>query len=195
LTIYDTSVMEASAQSPLVAWETFFFLVGSSGAGLTGLQFVVIALISESRRRPTNREIEAFATPNILHFCAVLLISAIVSAPWHGMSRVALALGACGVAGVVYGIIVVKRARGQTGYRPVLPDWIWHSVLPLIAYTLLVVASVALTRYPRQALFVIGATSLLLLFVGIHNAWDTVTYIAVEQAQAPKESEDRDERQ
>jgi hypothetical protein len=27
-------------------------------------------------------------------------------------------------------------------------------------------------------LFVIGASALLLLFVGIHNAWDSVTYIA-----------------
>jgi predicted membrane-bound spermidine synthase len=185
--------MQEAAQSPLIAWETFFFLVGSSGAGLTGLQFVVIALISESRRRPTSREIEAFATPNILHFCAVLLIAAIVSAPWHGMSSVAFVLGACGVAGVVYGAIVVRRARRQTGYRPVLEDWLWHSVLPLIAYTLLVGASVALTHYPRQALFVVGATSLLLLFVGIHNAWDTVTYIAVEQAQTPKEHEDDEE--
>jgi F0F1-type ATP synthase assembly protein I len=141
--------MQEAAQSPLVAWETFFFLVGSSGAGLTGLQFVVIALISESRRRPTSREIEAFATPNILHFCAVLLISAIVSAPWHGMSRVAFALGACGVAGVVYGVIVVRRARRQTSYRPVLEDWIWHSGFPLVAYTLLVGASVSLKNHEQ----------------------------------------------
>lgn len=187
--------MEEAAQSPLVAWETFFFLVGSSGAALTGLQFVVIALIAESQRRATTREIEAFATPTILHFCAVLLMSAILSAPWHGLSRVAFALGACGVAGVVYGIIVVRRARRQTTYRPVLEDWLWHAVLPLIAYTLLLVASLALTRYPRQVLFVIGATALLLLFIGIHNAWDTVTYITVEQVQATKEREDREEQQ
>jgi len=111
------------------------------------------------------------------------------------MSGVALALGACGVAGVVYGLIVVTRARGQTNYRPVLEDWLWHSVFPLIAYTLLVAASVGLIRYPRQALFVVGATSLLLLFIGIHNAWDTVTYVAVEQAQTPQEREDGNERQ
>jgi len=96
---------------------------------------------------------------------------------------------------VVYGLIVVRRARRQTSYRPVLEDWIWHSVLPLIAYTLLLVVSAALIRYPRQALFGIGATSLLLLFVGIHNAWDTVTYIAVEQVQKPQEREDGHERQ
>jgi hypothetical protein len=185
--------MEEAAQSPLVAWETFFFLVGSSGAALTGLQFVVIALIAESRRRATTREIEAFATPNIVHFCAVLLISAILSAPWHGLSRVAFALGACGVAGMVYGVIVVRRARRQTTYRPVLEDWLWHSVFPLIAYTLLMVASLVLTRYPRRVLFVIGASTLLLLFIGIHNAWDTVTYITVDQAPKPEELEDQGE--
>jgi F0F1-type ATP synthase assembly protein I len=187
--------MVEAAQSPLVAWETFFFLVGSSGAALTGLQFVVIALIAESRRRATTREIEAFATPTILHFCAVLLIAAIVSAPWQSMSSVAFALGACGIAGVVYGLIVVRRARQQTTYRPVLEDWLWHSVFPLIAYSLLLVASVLLTRYPRQVLFAIGATALLLLFIGIHNAWDTITYIVVEQSETPKEHEDSDERQ
>jgi hypothetical protein len=187
LTIYDTSVMEDAAHSPLLAWETFFLLVGSSGGALTGLQFVVIALVAESRRRATPREIEAFATPTILHFCAVLLISAIMSAPWNGLSRVAFALGACGVAGVVYGVIVVRRARRQTTYRPVLEDWVWHSMLPLIAYTLLVVAAVALTRYPLQVLFIVGGTVLLLLFIGIHNAWDTVTYIAIDQAQPPEE--------
>ena len=184
--------MEAAAQSPLVAWQTFFFLVGSAGAGLTGLQFVVIALIAESRRRATTREIDAFATPTILHFCAVLLISAILSAPWYGLSRVAFALGACGLAGVLYGLLVVRRARSQTTYRPVLEDWLWHSVLPLIAYTLLLVASLALTSYPRRVLFVIGGVALLLLFVGIHNAWDTVTYITVE-AHTPEEREDSDQ--
>jgi hypothetical protein len=37
--------------------------------------------------------------------------------------------------------------------------------------------------------FVIAATALLLLFIGIHNAWDTVTYIAVERLPTPKEPE------
>jgi hypothetical protein len=30
---------------------------------------------------------------------------------------------------------------------------------------------------------VIGAATVLLVFIGIHNAWDTVTYVAVERAQ------------
>lgn len=169
---------------PLVAWQNFFFLVGSSAAGLTGLQFVVIALIAESRRQATTPEIEAFSTPTIVHFGAVLLVSAIVSAPWQGLLHVAIALGACGLAGLSYIFIVIKRARSLKTYRAVGEDWRWHVVLPLIAYTLLLVSAVFLPGHAHRILFVIGATVLLLLFVGIHNAWDAVTYITIEHPHA-----------
>jgi len=177
------------ARSSLVAWESFYVIVGSSGAALTGLQFVVIALITETKSRSTARQIDAFGTPTIVHFCAVLLVSAILSAPWLSLSSVGLALGACGVVGVVYGVIVVRRARLQNGYRPVFEDWLWHAALPLIAYALILIAAVVLPRYPQRVLFVVGAMALLLLFIGIHNAWDTVTYIAVGGLERPKEPE------
>jgi hypothetical protein len=50
---------------------------------------------------------------------------------------------------------------------------------------------VALARHASAALFVIGATALLLLFIGIHNAWDTVTYVAVERVGAGEEKDRR----
>jgi hypothetical protein len=183
--------MEEAARSPLVAWESFYVIVGSSGAALTGLQFVVIALIAESRARTSARQIDAFGTPTIVHFCAVLLVSAILSAPWPSLSNVSLALGACGLAGVGYGVIVVLRALRQTGYRPVFEDWLWHTVLPIIAYALILIAAFVLARYPHRVLFVVGGSALLLLFIGIHNAWDTVTYITVGGLQNPTEPEDR----
>jgi predicted membrane-bound spermidine synthase len=176
--------MDETAHSLLTAWETFYVIVGSSGAALTGLQFVVIALVAESPRRATTREIGAFGTPTTIHFCAVLLMSAILSAPWQGLSRVAVALGACGLTGVVYGLIVLRRTLRQTTYRPVMEDWIWHTVLPLTSYATLLVAALILPRYPRRVLFLVAATALLLLFIGIHNAWDTVTYIAIDQAES-----------
>jgi hypothetical protein len=186
--------MEEAARSPLVAWESFYVIVGSSGAALTGLQFVVIALIADARtqgaaraRESNDQSIAAFGTPTIVHFCSVLLVSAILSAPWHGLSSVGLTLGVCGLVGVVYGIIVVRRARRQTGYRPVWEDWLWHAVLPLVSYALILISAIVLRSYPQRALFVIGATALLLLFIGIHNAWDTVTYIAVGGLQPPNE--------
>ena len=64
-----------------------------------------------------------------------------------------------------------------------MEDWIFHCVLPLVAYLLLTVSGATLTRSPLPALFGIATFALLLLFIGIRNAWDTVTYVAVGMAQ------------
>lgn len=173
----------------LTAWESFYVIVGSSGAALTGLMFVVIALIADTEGRRTTTEIDAFGTPTIVHFCVALFIAAVVSAPWHTLRSVAITIATVGAVGIVYGGIVVRRARRQTGYRPVFEDWLWYSILPIIAYALFLGAGIALTRVPDGALFVIGAATLLLLLVGIHNAWDTVTYIALVQRNQRTEAQ------
>jgi hypothetical protein len=169
--------------TPFAGWESFYVIVGSSAAALTGLQFVVIALIAEARTRSTSREIAAFGTPTIVHFCVVLLVAAILNAPWTTTGRAGIAIAACGVAGVVYAMVVVRRTRRQTTYQPVLEDWVWHAILPSVAYAGLLLAGFALPSHPAPLLFVIGAMSLLLLFIGIHNAWDAVIYIATERWQ------------
>jgi hypothetical protein len=176
----------ARTLSALREWESFYVIVGSSGAALTGLQFVVLALIAESERRSTAREISAFGTPTVIHFCAVLLISAILSAPWHTLSSVAIILGACGFAGVTYGVIIMTKARRATGYKPVFEDWLWHVVLPLVAYVLVLIGASLLTSHPRDILFMIAAAVLILLFDGIHNSWDTITYFAISFSKAKK---------
>jgi hypothetical protein len=180
--------VQEAATSPFAAWENFYVIVGSSAAALIGLQFVVIALVAELRARSSHREIAAFGTPTILHFSAVLLLAAILSAPWHGLSNPAIALGACGAAGVVYASIVFRRTR-QTRYKPVLEDWLWHNVFPFLAYTAILVSAVELRSDPAAALFVIAGAALLLLFIGIHNSWDTVTFIAVERPQSVESEE------
>ncbi|MDP9205734.1 MAG: hypothetical protein M3P12_09805 [Gemmatimonadota bacterium] len=173
----------------LSLWENFYVIVGSSAGALTGLQFVVIAIVSESEARTGKREIDAFGTPTVVHFCAVLAVSAIISAPWPSLRGVSTALLISGVLGIVYTLIVVGRARQTTEYRPVLEDWIFHSAVPLIAYVLLTISAAMLPRYTLVALFGIAAFALLLLFIGIRNAWDTVTYVAVTLTPArPGES-------
>src|SRR2546421_8553850 len=91
------SIVDPTAVSPFAAWESFYVIVGSSAAALTGLQFVVVVLGAEARS--IGPEVGAFGTPTVVHFCATLLISAIVSVPWRAVSNAGLALGAGGVAG------------------------------------------------------------------------------------------------
>ena len=170
-------------------WESFYVIVGSSGAALTGLMFVVITLIADTPRRSSSSEIDAFGTPTIVHFCVVLFVAAVISAPWHHLPSVALILGALGGAGIAYESIILRRARRATGYKPVLEDWVWHVVLPMIAYATFLLAGIVLMRDAAPALFAVAASTLLLLFIGIHNAWDTVTFLAIQMRRGRAEPE------
>jgi hypothetical protein len=165
---------------PLAAWESFYVIVGSSAAALTGLFFVVVALIADLDAPGTPRAIAAFSTPNIVHFCAALLTSATLSAPWPSLAAVSIAIGAYGVAGVIYTMDVMRRTRNQADYEPVLEDWLFHVAFPLAAYVAFIVAAAAMTRAPQAALFACAAGTIGLVFIGIHNAWDTVTYLTVK---------------
>jgi hypothetical protein len=178
-----------AAQDTLLAWENFYIIVGSSAGALTGLQFVVMALVSDSQARTDTTTIDTFGTPTVVHFCAVLLVSSILSAPWPALSQAAVAVGMIGAAGVIYSLIVVRRARRVTAYKPELEDWIFHCVLPLVAYTTLLIAGVSLTFQHVPALFGVALFTLILLFVGIHNAWDTVTYVTVALKAGPTTGE------
>ncbi len=170
--------MESATPSLFAAWESFYVIVGSSAAALTGLQFVVITLGADAGNIATANTMRAFGTPTIVHFCAVLLNAAILSAPWQRHSSAALAIVAFALVGLIYTLAVLRHARRQTEYKPVLEDWLAHTVLPSIAYAAFLVGGIFLPRDPGPWLFVIAGASLILLFVGIHNAWDAVTYIA-----------------
>ena len=174
----------------LAHWESYYVILGSSGAALTGLQFVVIALIAESRQRSNPTTIGAFGTPTIVHFCSALFVAAVLSAPWRSLGSVAWALCAGGLFGIGYSALVTRRAMTQTDYKPVLEDWVWHTILPFVAYTTLFGSSLAFVRDAEEALFPVAGAVLLLLFIGIHNAWDTVTYLAL--ARLAQGTGDRD---
>src|SRR5205085_844608 len=95
--------------SPLDRWENFYVIIGSSAAALTGLQFVVIALVAEMRQPSKSETIDAFCTPTIVHFCVAPLLSAILSAPWKQVWHVGFAIAAIGFAGLAYAAIIVPR--------------------------------------------------------------------------------------
>jgi hypothetical protein len=103
-------------------WESFYVIVGAAAGALIGLQFVVMTLIAE---RPHKRAAEAggalggaFATPTIVHFSVAFFLSALVTAPWHAITTVAVAWGlrALGARRSL------ERARGAVRPRRGSPD-------------------------------------------------------------------------
>jgi hypothetical protein len=162
--------------SELAKWDTFYSIVGSSAGALIGLQFVVLTLVAQ---RPSSTVAEggaAFASPTIVHFGVVLLLSAILRAPWQSLSTVATVWGVLGFAGVVYSLIVCQRMKKLSVYKPVFEDWLCHFLLPLTAYAILALSYFVIYLHTHEALFGVAASALILLFAAIHNAWDSVTY-------------------
>lgn len=168
---------------PLLArWQNFYIIIGSAAATLTGLMFVATTLVTRFERQlaTLNAGLSAFSTPTVVHFCAVLLIAGILSAPWQAYSSVSLLLGLLGLAGVIYLMIVMQRMRNIPHYQTPLKDWLWYMAFYLASYILLIVAAMILPANPAPALYLISAVMAALLFISIHNAWDLVSYLAIE---------------
>lgn len=173
--------------SELAAWDSFYVIVGPAAGALIGLQFVVMTLIAE---RPHARSADAgaaFATPTIVHFGAVLFLAALLRVPWPTIAIAAVPWGLLGFGGVAYAVIVARRMRKQAVYQPDFEDWLFHVGLPLAGYAILLLSAFAAPSRLREALFGVGAAALLLLFVGIHNAWDGVAYYVFHSKRFVKE--------
>jgi hypothetical protein len=135
-----------------------------------------MTLIAEKPPRDFARAGAAFATPTIVHFSAALFVSALMRVPWPVILLPALAWGITGACGFVYTGIVGRRMVRQKAYQPAFEDWLFHVALPLASYALLGSAFFEADTHMLLSLFAVAASALLLLFIGIHNAWDAVAY-------------------
>ena len=175
-------------------WQNFYMIMGTAAATLTGLMFVVTTLIAgiDTHVSTLNAGISAFNTPTVVHFGAVLMLAGILSAPWQTFSSLSLVLGLLALGMVLYLIIVLRRMWQVPNYQSTLEDWLWYMAFPLLAHVLLIVAAFVLPKNPSSALYIVGSAMMLLLLVGIRNAWDMVTFLAVERSHS--ENKSREER-
>ncbi|MGA9366740.1 MAG: hypothetical protein WBV35_04725, partial [Steroidobacteraceae bacterium] len=171
----------------LTDWQSFYTLVGSSAGALTGLTFVVITISAErgddtgsASTRLTGTRV--FITPTAVHFSAALWLSALLCIPGQTAMTLGVLLAATGVAGLIYCAALVSRMLGLASrYKPFVSDWAWNFVLPVLAYLALAVTGLTLPRAAAASLYVVSGAVLLLLFIGIHNAWDVVVWMTTER--------------
>ena len=174
------------AASLLADWANFYVIAGSSAAALTGLTFVVIALASSTTRVSTSG-LRVFVTPTIVHFASVLALAAFMSVPHQGLISLSLGFGVGGIGGLIYGLVTAVNMRSKPlgNYIPDREDWIWHVILPTVAYGALAGMALLIWRCPDQSLDGVAAISILLLYVGIHNAWDVAVSVSMRKPQDP----------
>ncbi len=180
---------QLGAVLPLSGWENFYVIVGSSAAALTGLTFIVITISSD---RADGRDsaarrlagLRAFISPTVVHFTGSLWISAVLNVPGHTVLSLSLCLAAGGLAGLVYcgrTLYWMVRTFTDSLYTPFLEDWVWNAILPVLSYLGLLGCAWGILAHPAPSLYIVGGIALLLLFIGIHNAWDVVAWMTTER--------------
>jgi hypothetical protein len=196
----DPSLSHALA---LADWQSFYVLVGSSAGALTGLTFVVITIAAErgeeagsASTRLTGTRL--FITPTAVHFSAALWLSALLCIPGQTAVTLGVLLAATGVGGLTYCGTLISRMLGFSSgsYEPFWSDWIWNVVLPVLAYLALAVAGFTLPHEVAVCLYGVSGAALLLLFIGIHNAWDVVVWMTTERhAHRERQRQERQRRE
>jgi hypothetical protein len=171
----------AETLAAIKGWENFYVITGSSAAGLTGLTFVVIALASEAKMVRLSG-LRAFMTPTVIHFGSVLWIASVLSIPRHTAVSLAVSMVVTGIGLTLYSVMTIYRMfSNRRLYKPAVQDWIWNATLPSICCLSLIAAGILVIRHSVPSLYLIGAVTLAMLFIGVHNAWDLAVWITVER--------------
>jgi hypothetical protein len=158
-------------------WTDFYFLLGSSAAGLIGLLFVVVTLTAGSQNPNTERGRHLFMTPVVFHFAVVLTISALCTSEQMGSQPLAFVIGAASLIGLCYmgnGAIQLRNPKVTQHWT----DFWYYGALPLMGYALMLVSAIAVGMRADWASMALAAVILGFLLLGIRNAWDLVTWIA-----------------
>jgi hypothetical protein len=172
--------------SLLAGWDNFYVIAGSSAGGLTGLTFVVIALAADTKQ-VSPRGLRVYVTPTIVHFGVVLALAAYLSMPHQRLWSLSLGFGAAGIFGLLYvGFIAANIGRISATYIPVIEDWLWNVILPAMVYGTLLAVAFLIRRRLEECLYAAAAASVLLMFIGIHNAWDIAAWNSIRKNDAPK---------
>ena len=158
---------------PLADWRDFYAMIGTAAGAIVGATFIVATLTSNLKERRAAG-LRGFVTPTTVHLGSVLVGSAILTAPTLTPLSLAILLGTGGLGGIVYGIVVATRIWTM---RLDLADRACYVVLPILAYAAVAAAALIGCRAVTPALDTLAVAFVVILIVGMRNAWDMATFI------------------
>ena len=161
----------------LETWHEFYLLIGSAGFTLTGLLFVVVSFGAQTVADRVSTGVRAFVTPNAVHFCATLVVAAVLLIPNVPSLIVSVFLCLGALASLGYLAYTKVHRRWRENKLPVL-DWIWYVGLPTMSYVLLFLSGVGVLLRALWSIYGIAVALILLLIIGIRNSWDLVIFMA-----------------
>ena len=169
----------------MIAWQSFYTLVGAAAATLIGLMFVAITFGASTVRKIENPEISrAFLDPTLSHFVQVLLTACFMLVPAIDPRVLGALLGAVALfrIGSLWRIYRHMRTAQQRHNDLELSDWIQGIGVPIVMYVLLAAAAV-LFVIGGSALVLVAVVTIVVLLNGIYGAWELVVWIALTRSQ------------
>ena len=176
----------------LQSWQNFYLLLGGASATLVGLMFVALSLGSgwwtEADRPILTPSFNAFLSPTLIHFVYVLVTALVVLVPTLSESVLGGLLVLTGIGSLGHIVrnlpFVHARYRARSLDRS---DLFWYSFMPSIPYILYLDAGTGLLRTTphRHAFDALATASVLLIVIGVRNAWDLVVFMAMQRLRTP----------
>jgi hypothetical protein len=164
------------APLPLADWRDFFVMIGTASGVIVGATFVVATLAGELKNRAIG--MRGFITPTVVHLGSVLVGSAVLAVPTLTPLSLALLLGAGGLAGAVYSVIVALRIW-HLGLG--LDDRLFYALLPIAIYVAMAVAAVMVFWRVTETFEILAVALVVLLIVGMRNAWDMANFMITRE--------------
>jgi hypothetical protein len=163
-------------------WHDFYMLVGTAAATLVGLTFVATTIGAGIMTREHEAGVQAFITPTVVHFAAILFACLFIIAPFESQTMLGAVLLAEGLVGILYSAWVARLMHRQ-GYAANLinSDRVWYALAPAVGYLILATAAGTMLDGARISLVLVAGSLGLLLVAGIRNAWDMAVWIMLRQ--------------
>jgi len=162
-------------------WDSYYLLIGTVAGALIGLLFVVATLNAGREVTEVTRGTKTYLSPTVFHFAMVVVVSALATAPGLPARYVGLLLSACAIAGLVYSTWVCVRLRSGNMAGQHWSDFWYFGLAPTAIYLGLGATSGTAWAAPSALPYGTSVLLLLLMLVGIRNAWDLVTWLAPRQ--------------
>jgi hypothetical protein len=168
--------MDAPLIEQLRAWHDVYALVGTAAATLIGLIFIAGSIAASYMTEQHGAGVQAFFSPTVVHFAAVLIICIVVSAPFYSRAPLAGLLFLIGIVGLGYSLIVwVRMGHASFAASIDLSDRLWYAISPLGCH-LFIMAAATVLWWHVLGLELLAIGTVLLLIAGIRNAWDITAW-------------------
>jgi hypothetical protein len=159
----------------LAEWRDFYVMIGTASGAMIGAAFIVATLTANLEKRGLG--LRGFITPSAVHLGSVLVGSAILTAPTLTPVSLAILLGAGGVGGAVYCIIVATRIWHM---KLDLDDRWFYVALPIMAYATMATAAIMACTRDEPTFETLAVALVSLLVIGMRNTWDMASFAIMQ---------------